>query len=131
MRRSWLALVVGGMLFSAVAPVFAHHSFDAEFDRTKKVTVEGVLKKIEWMNPHIWFYVEGKDSNGKMATWGFSSLPPGVLLRKGVTKDTLKIGEKVKVEGFGARDGSNNADADNIYFSDGRKFTGFSLAFGQ
>ena len=119
-RRLLSAGVVAGLL-SAVAPLFAHHSFDAEFDKKKPVKVEGTVKKVEWMNPHIWFYVDVKDASGKVTTWGFSSRPPGVLTRMGFSKNTLKLGDPLKVEDFGAKDGSNNADASSITFADGRK----------
>jgi hypothetical protein len=108
-------------LFLAAAPVLAHHSFDAEFDRSKPVKVTGVIKKVEWQNPHIWFYVEGKDENsGKTAVWGFSAGAPGTLTRRGIKRDVLKIGDTVKVDGFLAKDGSPNASGGQVTFADGR-----------
>jgi hypothetical protein len=104
----------------AVAPVLAHHSFATEYDRTKPVAVTGVVKKVEWRNPHIWFYVDVKDDRGKVVTWGFSGGPPAFLMRQGIQQDVLKIGDVVKVEGFRARDGSNNASGGRVTFSDGR-----------
>ena len=96
---------LAGLLIGAV-PVMAHHSFAAEYDANKPVTVTGTVTKLEWMNPHARFYVDVKDENGKMTTWGFSGAPPGALMRRGITKDALKIGEVVNVEGSRARDGS-------------------------
>jgi len=84
------------------------------------VSVTGVVKKVEWRNPHIWFYVEVKDAKGATATWGFSGGPPSFLTRQGIPKDVLKTGDIVKVEGFRARDGSNNASGGKVTFSDGR-----------
>ena len=104
----------------AVAPVLAHHSFATEYDRTKPVAVTGVVKKVEWRNPHIWFYVDVKDDRGKVVTWGFSGGPPAFLMRQGIRQDVLKIGDVVKFEGFRARDGSNNASGGRVTFSDGR-----------
>jgi Family of unknown function (DUF6152) len=104
----------------AVAPVLAHHSFATEYDRTKPVAVTGVVRKVEWRNPHIWFYVDVKDDRGKVVTWGFSGGPPAFLMRQGIRQDVLKIGDVVKVEGFRARDGSNNASGGRVTFSDGR-----------
>jgi len=106
----------------AAAPLLAHHSFAAEFDGTKPVKVTGVVKKVEWMNPHIWFYVDGKDEiSGKAAVWGFSAGPPATLSRRGIKRDVLKIGDTVKVDGFLAKDGSPNASGGKITFADGRQ----------
>src|SRR5437016_13874801 len=107
------------LLFSVA--LFAHHAFQAEYDATKPVKVTGVVKKVEWMNPHIWFYVDVKDDSGKVTTWGFSGGPPGMLMRRGSPRDLLKPGDVHKVEGFRAKDGSNNASGGNVTFADGRK----------
>jgi Family of unknown function (DUF6152) len=106
---------------AAAAPAFSHHSFAAEYDGTKPVSVTGVVRKVEWQNPHIWFYVDVKDQNGKVTTWGFSGGPPGMLARRGITRDVLKVGDVIKVEGFRAKDGSNNGSGGNVTFADGRK----------
>ena len=100
--------------------LLAHHSFATEYDRTKPISVTGVVKKVEWRNPHIWFYVDVKDARGKVVTWGFSGGPPAFLMRQGIREDVLKIGDVVKVDGFRARDGSNNASGGRVTFSDGR-----------
>jgi hypothetical protein len=110
-----------GILLVATAPLFAHHSFAAEYDSSKPVKVTGVLTRVEWTNPHIWFFVDVKDDDGKVTTWAFSSAPPGVLMRRGINKDVLKIGSVVKVEGFRAHDGSNNANGGKVTFEDGRQ----------
>ena len=114
-RSLWAVL----MLVALAAPVFGHHSEAAEYDSTKPVKVSGTLKQVEWQNPHVWFYVDVKDENGEMTTWGFSSAPPGALMRRGITKDALKIGAVVTVEGSRARDGSNNASGRNVRYADG------------
>jgi hypothetical protein len=108
------------VLLFTTTPFIAHHSEAAQFDTTKPVKVSGVVKKVEWMNPHIWFYVDVKDENGKVTTWGFSGAPPGMLLRRGITKEVLKIGAVVNVEGSRARDGSNNGSGRKVTFADGR-----------
>src|ERR687896_430107 len=115
----WLICVVG--IFVSVAPALrAHHSFAAEYDGNKPVKVSGVVTKVEWTNPHIWFYVDVKDEQGKVTNWGFSGGPPGVLQRRGISRNAMKIGDVVVVEGFRARDGSNNASGGRVTFSDGR-----------
>jgi hypothetical protein len=115
-----VALLIGAVLLSA-APAFPHHSFSAEYDATKPISVTGVVRKVEWQNPHIWFYVDVKDANGKITTWGFSGGPPGMLARRGITRDVLKVGDVIKVDGFRAKDGSNNGSGGNVTFPDGRK----------
>ena len=120
MKTNLLAVMVG-LWLASVAAVIAHHSFAAEYDATKPVAVTGVVKKVEWQNPHIWIYVDVRDESGKVTTWGFSGGPPGMLTRRGISKDVLKVGDVIKVEGFRARDGSNNASGGNVTFADGRK----------
>jgi hypothetical protein len=108
-----LAVMSGGQALSA------HHSETAEYDISKPVKVTGTIAKVEWQNPHVWFYVDVKEGDGTVTTWGFSSAPPGALMRRGVTKEALKIGAVVNVEGSRARDGSNNASGRRVTFADG------------
>lgn len=117
--KSMLSAAV--LLLAIGAPLAAHHSFSAEYDESKPVSVTGVVKKVEWQNPHIWFYVDVKDQSGKVTTWGFSGGPPGMLQRRGITREVLKVGDVIKVTGFRAKDGSNNASGGNVTFSDGRQ----------
>src|SRR5262249_20948229 len=104
--RARVAATVIGVLLTAGVPVIAHHSFAAEYDSNQPVKVTGVVTKIEWTNPHIWFYVDVKNDDGSVTSWGFSGGPPGVLQRRGIAKTALKAGDVVVVEGFRARDGS-------------------------
>ena len=120
MTRTLLALlIVGFALINATPPILAHHSEAAEYDSNKPVKVTGVLTKIEWQNPHVWYYVDVKDESGKIVTWGFSAGPPGSLMRRGITKDALKLGAVVNVEGNRARDGSNTANGRRVTYADG------------
>jgi len=120
-----LSVVGASLLLITVNSAFGHHSFEAEFDRDKPVSLTGTVSKVEWSNPHIWYYIDVKDEHGKVTTWGFSGGPPGMLLRRGITKETLKIGDVISVEGFRAKDGSNNGAGGNVRFADGRQvFTG-------
>jgi hypothetical protein len=112
--------IVAGLMMTLTAPVFGHHSFVAEYDSKKPVKVTGVVTKVEWTNPHIWFFVDVKDAQGRVTNWGFSGGPPGVLQRRGISRDAMKRGDVVIVEGFQARDGSNNASGGKVTFADGR-----------
>ena len=119
-RKLLTFLIVGvGILWSG-RPVLGHHSEAAEFDQAKPVKVTGTITRVEWQNPHVWFFVDVKDEAGKVTTWGFSTSPPGSLMRRGITKDALKLGSVVNVEGSRARDGSNNASGRRVTFPDGR-----------
>jgi hypothetical protein len=120
MPRYRLLILVIASGFLLTKPVLrAHHAEAAEYDSTKPVKVSGTLTKVEWQNPHVWFYVEAREQDGKLTTWGFSTAPPGALMRRGVTKAALKLGSVINVEGVRARDGSNNASARRITFADG------------
>jgi hypothetical protein len=101
-------------------PVLAHHSFAAEYDDSKPVKVTGVVTRVEWQNPHIWFYVDSKDESGKVTHWAFSGGAPGQLMRRGIYKDVIQPGMTVHVDGYRAKDGSNNANGAKVTFPDGR-----------
>jgi hypothetical protein len=113
------------MLILAMAvlplPVYAHHSAVAEYDLEKPVKVQGTVTRVEWSNPHIWFYVDVKNPDGSVTNWGFSGGAPGVLQRRGISRTALKPGDVVKVEGFRAKDGSSNGSGNTVTFEDGRR----------
>ena len=109
-----------GLVLGAL-PVLAHHSFAAEYDDTKPVRFSGVVTKVEWMNPHIWFYVDEKTADGKITHWAFSGGAPGQLMRRGINKDVIQAGMMINVEGFRAKDGSDNANGTKVTFPDGRQ----------
>jgi hypothetical protein len=104
----------------AAVPAVAHHSFAAEYDTGKPVKVTGVVTKVDWQNPHSWIYVDVKSPDGKVASWAFSASPPGVLMRRGVTRGDFKPGTVIKVDGYRAKDGSNNGYGVKVTLADGR-----------
>lgn len=94
---------IGALLIAAI-PAAAHHSFSAEYDATAKVTVKGVVSRVEWSNPHIRIYVDVTDDSGKVTTWETEGAPPNALKRRGLTRDVVSLGETVTITGFRARD---------------------------
>jgi hypothetical protein len=121
---------IAGILAVAALSVGAHHSFDAEYDRTKSRTFEGVITKVEWMNPHARFYMDVKEPDGRVVNWEFELGSPNGLMRQGWTRNTLKVGDVIKCEGNLAKDGSNLANARNLTFADGRRVGAASSADG-
>jgi hypothetical protein len=113
-----LALALGLMV--PVAPVFAHHSFAAEFDGTKQITLNGVVTKVDWVNPHAYIYVDVKGDDGAVINWAVETGAPNVLYRQGWRKDDLKTGDMVTLEAFLAKDGSHTAAARTVKLPDGR-----------
>jgi len=124
MRVWWAVLVV------LVAPVAteAHHSFAAEYDSSKPVTVTGTVTKVEWTNPHARFYVDTKEPDGSISHWGFELGSPNLLIRYGFTRDLLKIGSEVTVEGFQAKDASKVANTKTVKLSNGTVMSAGSSA---
>ncbi len=115
-----LCLLAGALALTPHEPLLAHHSFAAEYDDKQPVKITGTITRVEWANPHIWFYLSVNNPNGTVTTWGFSGGAPGQLMRRGTVKSQLKIGLTVVVEGFRAKDGSNNAASTRVKFPDGR-----------
>jgi hypothetical protein len=118
-------LTIMGLAFAlwcSESRLAAHHSFGAEFDASKPITLTGTVTKIEWSNPHCYIYVDVKDSAGKVANWKLEGYPPGVLARNGWKKDvTMKPGDTVTVTGWRARDGSNWGHSREVTLADGKK----------
>src|SRR5579863_8441725 len=125
-RRSLIGVAanfwVVACLSLAPLPALAHHSFGAEYDGTKPITLTGVVTKVEWTNPHFYFFVDVKDQNGAVANWKFEGYPPSVLNRIGWKRDeTMKLGDTVTIYGWRARDNSNSAHSRTVTFKDGKK----------
>jgi len=118
MKRLLLIAVLTSVLGGS--RLLAHHSFAAEFDDKQPIKLTGVLKKVEWTNPHIWYYVEVKNADGSATMWALSGGAPGQLMRRGIRKDALVVGSVVNVDGFRARDGSHNGFGRSVTYQDGR-----------
>ncbi len=119
-RRTGMAAVMLIVLCAAAAR--AHHSFGAEYDLNKPLTLSGVITKVEWTNPHSHFYLDVKDQTGKVVNWQYEGYNPAVLLRVGWKRDTmLKVGDTITVSGWQARDGGNWAHAREITLPGGKK----------
>lgn len=101
-------------------PIRAHHSFAAEYDRNKRVTIEGVVTKFDFINPHCWVYVEGKDENGKSGQWAAEMINPNSLVRRGWNKNTIKPGMQITVEGSRAKDETNTIHSTWVKLPDGK-----------
>jgi hypothetical protein len=116
MRRQLIILAVSLGLAGAGAAL-AHHSFAAEFDGNKPIRLEGTLSKVEWMNPHSYFYVDVKDDKGTAVTWGCEGANPGVLSRQGFRKGDVKLGDSLVVDGYAAKDGAHLMNVRRIYLN--------------
>jgi hypothetical protein len=127
LRTITLSLLALGLLIAAVAPIAAHHSFAAEFDSAKPITLRGYVTKIEWTNPHVWIFMDVKDDTGKKINWGFEMGPPHLLQGSGWNREKLNLGDELIVEGSRAKNGSNKMNARSVKFA----ATGISLQAGS
>ena len=127
MRTKILSVVAAVALLAAAVPALAHHSFAAEFDAKKPVRLQGVVTKMEWINPHSWIHIDVKTPDGKVESWMVEGGAPNALLRRGWNKNSLLPGTEILVEGFQAKDGAMGANGRDITFPDGKKlFVGSS-----
>ena len=119
--RTKLAVVVAGIgLLLSVEPVFAHHSFAAEFDAKKPIKLRGTVTKMDWINPHAWIHIDAKKANGTTEQWMIEAGTPNTLLRRGFTRDSLKPGTEVIVDGYQSKDGSLRANGRDITLPNGQ-----------
>ena len=123
LSRAASFLLATALMLGAATAIQAHHSFAAQYDSNKPVTMNGVVTKVEWTNPHVYIYVDVTDAASKVSNWAFEMGPPHMLQKAGWKRNALKIGEEVAVDGWLARDGSNSANARRVT----RKSTGEAL----
>jgi hypothetical protein len=123
MHRTLVIAVVslGVILAGTAASLSAHHAFAAEFDANKPLTMKGTVTKMEWLNPHVWLYMDVKMPNGNVENWAFEAGTPNVLFRRGFTRKSLLPGTVVVIDGYRAKDGSRRANGRDITFEDGKK----------
>ena len=127
MKYTLLVAIAIGL---STATLAGHHSFAAEFDASKAIRVTGTLTKVEWTNPHIYFYLDAKDEQGNPVRWTCESGAPGALSRRGFKKGDLKLGDTIVVDGYRAKNGSNLMDARRVTLADGRIVSGASAGDG-
>ena len=126
-RNTFAAIVAACVVIAAAAPLWAHHSFAAQYDANKTIKLTGTVTKVEWMNPHIYFYMDVKGTDGKVVNWAFEGGAPNPLYRQGWRKDSLKNGDMVTVDGALAKDGSKLVNARQVVMANGKKvFAGSS-----
>ena len=126
-NKTLVAAIAGLGLFLLASLGSAHHSFSAQFDAEKPLKLNGTVTKVEWRNPHAWFYIDVEDSDGNVANWGMELGSPNLLMRQGWTRSSMKIGDAVTVEGFHSRDDSKTGNARVITLN----ATGKTLSIGS
>jgi len=118
--KFYFALLTAGLALAAL-PAWTHHSFAAEFDKSKAINIKGKVVKMEWVNPHAWIHVAVPNPDGTTTTWMIEGNTPNGLIRRGFTKESLQKGTELTVSGYQARSGENKANGSSITFNDGKK----------
>jgi len=132
MKKTVLVCATIVLLATVVAPAFAHHSFSAQYDSKKPVTLKGAVTKVEWQNPHTYFYIDVKDEKtGRISNWACEMGAPAVITRSGWTRNTLKIGDEVIVDGSLAKDGTNLTNARKVTLASTGKVLGAGSSAGD
>ena len=121
MRKTLITLIMSAGVVASAVPVIAHHAFAAEFDANKRLQLEGTVTKMEWINPHAWMHIDVKKPDGTSEEWMIEGGTPNTLLRRGITRDSLKVGTIVKVDGYQAKDGSKRANGRDLTLQNGQK----------
>jgi hypothetical protein len=124
MTRALVPLAATALVLALAAPLAAHHSFAAQYDSAKPITLKGTVVNLEWTNPHIYVHIDVRDDGGALTRWALEGGAPTSLYRQGWRKDSLKAGDVITVEGFLARDGSKLANMRNVVLADGRRVFG-------
>lgn len=129
LKTRFLGLLAAAALVAGL-PAYAHHSFAAEFDGSRSLRLTGTITRIEWSNPHSYFFIDVKDEKGNVANWGCEGAGPGALTRRGWKKGDVKLGDTLIVDGYPAKDGSHLIDARRVTLPDGRTVSGGSAGDG-
>ena len=125
MRLKLLATAFAALTALGTAPLWAHHSFAAEYDSNQLITLKGTISKVEWTNPHTYVYLDVKDAAGKVTTWSLEGYPPNTLKRTGFSRELLKVGDEVTATAYKSKDGTNTGAGREFTFPDGsKKFLG-------
>jgi hypothetical protein len=128
--KTRLTIAVTVVVLTAAGRLLAHHSFAAQYDATKAIRLTGTLTKVEWTNPHTYFYLDVKEDSGEVVKWGCEAGSPGALSRRGFKRGDLKLGDTIIVDGYRSRDGSRLIDARRVTLADGRIVSGASAGDG-